>query len=50
MKKDKIFDFLCEHSVPISRTTCFIKVRGGWSTLVLWEGWVGGVGCVGGRC
>ncbi len=46
LMKDKIFDFL---SVPISRTTCFIKVRGGWSTLVLWEAWVCGVGCVGGR-
>ena len=41
MKKDEIFDLLCEHGVPMSRATWFIKVRGGWSTLVLWEG-VGG--------
>ena len=38
IKKEEIFDLLCEHSVPMSRATWFIKVRGGWSTLVLWEG------------
>ena len=38
MKKDEIFDLLCEHGVPMSRATWFIKVRGGWSTLALWEG------------
>ena len=38
IKKEEIFDLLCEHSVPMSRSTWFIKVRGGWSTLALWEG------------
>ena len=48
-KKDKIFDLLCEHSMPISCTTWFDKVRDGWSTLALWEGlgmYVGGAGWV----
>ena len=35
MKKEEIFDLLCEHSVPMSRATWFIKVRSGQYT-VLW--------------
>ena len=34
MKKEEIFDLLCEHSVPMSRATWFIKVRGG--SCALW--------------
>ena len=37
MKKEEIFDLLCEHSVPMSRATWFIKVRSGQYT-VLWCG------------